>query len=382
MIDNINLYNGNSIPALGFGTFLLKGEDCTKSVIEAIKLGYRHIDTAVAYENEEAVGNAIEYCIKNDIISREELFINTKLSHHKPIGYENTIKSFNESLQRLKVDYIDSYLIHWPNATKDDSWKRLNADTWRAMEDLYDKGLIKNIGVSNFEIHHLEELLKTARIKPVINQLNLSPVWQQKELVKFCTENGINIGAWQTIVMENWARAVLLPVACKYNRSIPQICLRWGLQKGYVVLAKTDIPEFMADNMQIFDFEIEQDDIDKMDTLNSHPSGHICQPDALYGVLEFAEKESKRTFIQKQTFKLFNVIPIMQSKYYYKNDNLDKVMTSLFGIIPIIKNKIKSKEKSKTYLFGFIPIGKFRRKIETVNYKIIPEYNVEKLCRM
>lgn len=377
----IVLNNNHKVPALVFGTFGLKGEVCKVAVIEAIKCGYRSIDTAVAYENEEAVGEAINHCINEGLVKREDLFINTKLSHHQPIGYENAKKSFYASLRKLQLEYLDSYMIHWPNVTRDDSWKRLNAETWQAMEDLYDEGLIKNLGVSNFEIHHLEELLKTARIKPVINQLNLSPAWQQKELVSFCRSQNIQPEAWQCILLDQWARPALLPIACKYNYSIPQICLRWAYQKGYIVLAKTDIKEFMLENMQIFDFELESEDMEKIDTLNSHPSNHAAQPDSWYAMLEYEEIASKKTILKRQTFKLFNVFKLFSWKYFYKHGCLSKSVCYLFGFIPFIKSKFISKEKTIYYLFSCIPFAKSKHKIVVNDAKIIPEYDIEKLCR-
>ncbi len=381
-MENIILSNKNQVPALGFGTYMLNGKDCTNAVIEAITLGYRHIDTAVAYKNEEFVGDAIEYCIKNNIVKREELFINTKLCHHEPIGYQNAMKSFHESLKRLRVDYLDSYLIHWPNVTKDGSWKQLNKETWKAMEELYEQGLVKNIGVSNFEIHHLEELLKTAKIRPAVNQLNLSPVWQQKQLVDFCWKQGIQPMAWQTIVTDEWAKRVLLPIACKHNRSIPQICLRYGLQKGWGVLAKTDVKEYMLENMAVFDFKLDDDDLAKMDTLNSYPANHVCQPDALYGILEYIEKTTEKTLIEEIKFKLFNALPFLKVKYIYKDINLYQIKYYLFNFLLIWRNKFKSRENSMIYLLGFIPLFKIKRKIESSRQTLIPAYNIEELCRM
>jgi len=164
MEKEIKLSNGNIIPVMGFGTWELTGETGVEAIIEAIKCGYRHIDTAQAYNNEEEVGKAVNHCINEGIVKREDLYISSKLNFFKPIGYKNTIKAVYESLEKLKLDYIDTYLIHWPNLTIDDSWKYLNASTWKALEDLHKQGLIKNIGVSNFMIHHLEELLKTAEI--------------------------------------------------------------------------------------------------------------------------------------------------------------------------------------------------------------------------
>ena len=342
-MKNIILSNKNKVPALGFGTYMLYGENCTNAVIEAIKLGYRLIDTAVAYKNEEFIGTAIDYCIKNNIVKREELFINTKLCHHEPIGYQNTIKSFRESMKRLKVEYLDSYLIHWPNATKDGSWKQLNKETWEAMEELYKQGLIKNIGVSNFEIHHLEELLKTAKISPVLNQLNLSPVWQQKQLVDFCRKHGIQPIAWQTIVTDEWAKSTLLPIACKHSRSIPQICLRYGLEKGWGVLAKTDVKDYMLENMAIFDFKLNDDELAKIDSLNSYPANHVCQPDALYGILEYVEKTTAKTLIDEVKFKLFNVVPFFKVKYIYRDINLYQIKYYLFFFFFFLLNKNKIK---------------------------------------
>ena len=378
----LKLDNGNMIPIVGYGTWQINGEDSVDKIVAAIKAGYRHIDTAQAYQNEECVGKAIDICIKEGVVKRPDLYVSSKLNFFNPIGYRNTINAFYESLEKLGLDYLDNYLIHWPNFTPDDSLKYLNASSWAALEDLYSKGVLKNLGVSNFQVHHLEELFKTVQIKPTVNQLNLSPQWQQKQLVDFCWKQGIQPMAWQTIVTDEWAKRVLLPIACKHNRSIPQICLRYGLQKGWGCLAKTDVKEYMLENMAVFDFKLDDDDLAKMDTLNSYPANHVCQPDALYGILEYIEKTTEKTLIEEIKFKLFNALPFLKVKYIYKDINLYQIKYYLFNFLLIWRNKFKSREKSTIYLLGFIPLFKIKRKIEASRQTLIPAYNIEELCRM
>ena len=190
-IEYIELNDGNRIPNVGFGTFRMSGQECIDAVYNAIKAGYRLIDTAESYANEAEVGYAIAKAISEGICTREELFITTKLNHHVVNNYENTYKQFEGSLKRLGLDYVDLYLIHYANVTPDARWKAMNAEDWRAMEELKRSGKIKSIGVSNFLQHHLKELFKTAEIIPTINQLNLNPTWPQEELVKYCRERNI-----------------------------------------------------------------------------------------------------------------------------------------------------------------------------------------------
>lgn len=306
----LKLNNGNMAPMLGYGTWQINGNDGVDTIVAAIKDGYRHIDTAQAYQNEECVGKAIDICIKEGIVKRQDLYVSSKLNFFNPIGYRNTINAFYESLEKLGLDYLDNYLIHWPNFTPDDSWKYLNASTWSALEDLYSKGVLKNLGVSNFLVHHLEELFKTAQIKPMVNQLNLSPQWQQKEVVQFCRQYNILPIAWSAnMKVENWNRHILEPLAEKYKISVSQLCYRWAAEKGYGVLARSSNVEHIKQNLQILNFKITEQDMALLDELNSHPHQHSQHPDVMYGVYKQEEILAQREFVAKEKWCLFGLTP-------------------------------------------------------------------------
>ncbi|WP_304038956.1 aldo/keto reductase [Mesonia mobilis] len=258
------LNNGNKIPAIGFGTYKAQEDEGIAAVKKAIETGYRLIDTAAKYENEEAVGKAI----KQSGIAREELMLTTKLWREN-LGYESTKKAFETSLAKLDLDYIDLYLIHWPaNAKNYENWQKANNDSWRAMEELVKEGKIKNIGVSNFWPEHLEPLLEAAEIEPVINQIEFHPGYWQPELTRYCKENNILIEAWSPLargkVFEN---EEIKAIAKKYNKSVAQICLRWILEHNALVIPKSSTPERIEDNFNIFDFQLKPEDIKTIDNL-------------------------------------------------------------------------------------------------------------------
>ena len=258
------LNNGNKIPAIGFGTYKAQEDEGIAAVKKAIETGYRLIDTAAKYENEEAVGKAI----KQSGIAREELMLTTKLWREN-LGYESTKKAFETSLAKLDLDYIDLYLIHWPaNAKNYENWQKANNDSWRAMEELVKEGKIKNIGVSNFWTEHLEPLLEAAEIKPVINQIEFHPGYWQPELTRYCKENNILIEAWSPLargkVFEN---EEIKAIAKKYNKSVAQICLRWILEHNALIIPKSSTPERIEDNFNIFDFQLKPEDIKTIDNL-------------------------------------------------------------------------------------------------------------------
>ena len=379
METEITLSNNNTIPLLGFGTWQLTGDEGINAIIEAIKCGYRHIDTAQAYGNEEEVGKAVKFCIKEGIVKREDLYISSKLNFFKPIGYKNTIKAVGESLEKLKLDYIDAYLIHWPNLTPDDSWKYLNASSWEALEELHKKGLIKNLGVSNFLIHHLEQLLKTAKIKPVVNQLNLNPQWQQKEVVKYCFDNGILPVAWSANVkIENWNREILNSLAQKYNVSTNQLCYRYGLQKGWSVLARSKNPEHIKSNFNIMDFERSDTDMAKLDELNSHPTAHNQCPDAMYAVYKYEEALGRQEYLKNSKYLLFGSLPIVEWKS--SNSNRLEGKATLLGFIPLFKIKQKNHDTLKVYLFNFLYLFKIKLNYVKEVKNLIPDYDYKKLC--
>ena len=251
------LYNNVKIPAIGFGTYKSGNDEETAKIVEwALSTGYRQIDTAAFYGNEVGVGNGI----KNSNVDRSEIFLVTKLwnDYH---GYENTIKAFNESLKKLQVDYIDLYLIHWPN--------KLNAETWRAFEYLYEIGKVKAIGVCNFKIGHLEELKKTAKIIPMVNQVELHPLSPKNELVYYCKENNIQVIAWSPIMRGKlFTNELMLSLSEKYKKSIPQIILRWHFQRGIIPIPKSSNRERIKENINIFDFEISKEDMEAINALS------------------------------------------------------------------------------------------------------------------
>ncbi|NLS89060.1 aldo/keto reductase [Bacillus subtilis] len=256
--DTVKLHNGVEMPWFGLGVFKVEnGSEATESVKAAIKNGYRSIDTAAIYKNEEGVGIGI----KESGMAREELFITSKVWNEDQ-GYETTLAAFEKSLERLQLDYLDLYLIHWPGK---DKFK----DTWRALEKLYKDGKIRAIGVSNFQVHHLEELLKDAEIKPMVNQVEFHPRLTQKELRDYCKAQGIQLEAWSPLMQGQLLdNEVLTQIAEKHNKSVAQVILRWDLQHEVVTIPKSIKEHRIIENADIFDFELSQEDMDKIDALN------------------------------------------------------------------------------------------------------------------
>lgn len=261
----VKLNNGIEMPMLGFGTYLAKdGNETTSAVKEALKVGYRHIDCAKIYNNEQSVGKGI----KESGVPREDIFLVSKVWNTDQ-GYNSTKKAFSTSLEKLGTDYLDLYLIHWP--------KPLNSETWQAMEELYDEGKIKAIGVSNFLESHLKDLMKNCKITPMVNQIEYSPKLTQPELCKFCQDNKIQVEAWSPLMQGKIFEIELLKeLAEKYKKSIAQVVLRWNIQMDVVTIPKSVTPERIAQNFNIFDFEISKEDMQKICSLNV---GHRTGPD-------------------------------------------------------------------------------------------------------
>lgn len=263
--DTYTLSNGVNIPCVGFGTWQTpNGETAINSVLEAIKCGYRHIDTAACYGNEESVGKAI----KLSRINREELFVTSKLWNTDQ-GYESTLKTFNKTIKDLGLDYLDLYLIHWPvvKGHKED-WKESICETWKAFEKLYSEGKIRAIGVSNFKPHHLKVIFENCNIKPMVNQIELHPSHNQDETVKFCRNNNILVEAWGPLSTGRIFKVKeMQDIANKYNKSIAQITLRWHIQNEILPLPKSVTPNRIKENSMIFDFKLLKEDMELIQNL-------------------------------------------------------------------------------------------------------------------
>lgn len=254
------LNNDIKIPMFGLGTYLNdNGRQAIDSILYALEIGYRHIDTAAMYENEMEVGKAV----RESGIPREEIFVTTKLwnSDH---GYDNTIKAFQRSLERLGLDYVDLYLIHWPV-------ENLRLESWRALERLYSDGLCKAIGVSNYMKRHVDEILNNFSIVPAVNQVEFSPFLYLKELQNYCESKGIALESYSPLTKGyrlNEPR--LIEIARRYDKSTSQILIRWCLQKGMIVIPKSSRNEHIKENADIFDFEISEADMLALDNLNEN----------------------------------------------------------------------------------------------------------------
>ena len=275
--DTYKLYNGVEIPCVGLGTWQSSNETAKLSVLAALSHGYKLIDTAAAYGNELGVGAGL----KASGLKREEYFVTSKLRNANH-GYEATMEAFELTIKKLGVDYLDLYLIHWPNPVQFRGiWKTSMQETWRAFEDLYKAKKIRAIGVSNFMPHHIEALMETAEIKPMVNQLKLCPGIDQPEIVKYCRENDIVVEAYSPfgtgLIFDN---EVMQNLAKKYNKTIAQICLRWCLQNDFVSLPKSANPIRIKDNTDIFDFELSAEDMDLIASL-SGSCGEAPDPDTI-----------------------------------------------------------------------------------------------------
>lgn len=260
-MKKIKLNNGTLIPMIGLGTWKSKSEDVYHAVLAAIKAGYTHIDTAMIYGNEEAIGKAI----KDSGVSRETLFITTKLWNSDQ-GYEEALNACKLSLEKLELEYVDLYLIHWFKGYKN------SLSSYRALETLYELGKVKAIGVSNYNVHHIEHILKHAVIKPMINQVETHISLQNNNLNDYCNENGIVLEAYAPLmsskIHEMLEYDMLKELAEKYNKTVPQIALRWLNQRGIVAIPKSITPSRIISNIDIYDFELSEDEMKRLATLN------------------------------------------------------------------------------------------------------------------
>ena len=256
----MELNNGKIIPSIGFGTWKLKNNEETVEVIkEAIKCGYSHIDTAFAYGNEETIGKGI----KESNIDRKDLFITGKLWNDDR-GYENIINACKRTIKNLNCEYLDLYLIHWPaSKAVHDDWIEINKETWQALEYLYEQGLVKAIGVCNFKINQLEELIKTAKIKPMVNQIEFHIGVYNKDILDYCNRNNIIVEAWSPLGSGKLFKVEELKLmASKYNVSVAQLCIRWCLQNNTLPLPKSKNIERIKNNLDVFNFEITNEDME------------------------------------------------------------------------------------------------------------------------
>ena len=263
MMQTVKLNNGVEIPILGFGVFqITEPAECERCVIDAIQTGYTHIDTAASYRNEEAVGRGI----KQSGVAREKLFITTKLWIQSN-GYEGTLKAFERSLKRLQLDYIDLYLIHQPYGDV--------YGEWRAMEKLYQQEKIRAIGVSNFQPDRIMDLMIHNKIIPAVNQIEVNPFHQQITTQKFLNENDVMVEAWAPFAEAKnniFQNELMLSIATKHQKSVAQVILRWLVQREIIALSKTTHKERMLENISVFDFELDAEDMTKIKTLDTKTS--------------------------------------------------------------------------------------------------------------
>ncbi len=258
--STIRMNNGIEIPRLGLGMYRSpKGQKSFSTVLSALQFGYRHADTATLYNNEREVGEAV----RESGIPREQIFVTTKLWNDDH-GYDRALRAFDKSMKELNLDYIDLYLIHWPVPVK-------RKDSWKALQKIYKEGRCRSIGVSNYLIRHLEELLSDTEVVPVVNQVEFSPFLYQKELLEYCRSKNILLEAYSPITKGRRLNdADVVKIASNYRKTPAQILIRWGLQQDLVVLVKSNRVERIEENGSVFDFEISPEDMRYLDSLDEN----------------------------------------------------------------------------------------------------------------
>jgi diketogulonate reductase-like aldo/keto reductase len=257
--SSVRLNNEVYMPILGLGTWTLRGKSAYRAVLSALDFGYKLIDSASFYGNEQQIGEAI----KKSKILRDDMFITTKVWNSDQ-GYDSTLAAFDRSLKLLELDYIDLYLIHWPITG-------LRSETWKALEKIYDNGRVRAIGVSNFTIRHLDELKETLELMPTVNQVEFSPFLYQKELMEYCKSNKIVLEAYSPLTKtKKFNHPTLITIGQKYSKSPAQILIRWGLQHEIVSIPKSGDIKHLIDNMNVFDFSLDESDMHQLDNLNEN----------------------------------------------------------------------------------------------------------------
>ncbi|MFJ8104007.1 aldo/keto reductase [Lysinibacillus sp. NPDC096212] len=270
-MGNVTLNNGLEMPLIGYGVFRVpEGDDLAEAVKTAIAKGYRSIDTAQVYRNEESVGRGIRAAIDEGLVTREELFVTSKV-WNDGLSYEETLAAYDSSLEKLGLDYLDLYLVHWPGIDTN------YVDVYKALEKIYQDGRVRSIGVSNFHVQHLENLLKETSVVPVINQIEFHPHLTQKEVRAYCKEKGIQVEAWSPLMNGSLLEESLIQqLASKYAKTPAQIVLRYDVQHGVVTIPKTMTPARMTENLTVFDFALAEEEMTQLDALND---GLRCGPD-------------------------------------------------------------------------------------------------------
>ncbi|KAF3435799.1 hypothetical protein FNV43_RR22891 [Rhamnella rubrinervis] len=303
----VTLNNGFKMPIVGLGVWRMEGKEITDLIINAINIGYRHFDCAADYKNEAEVGEALQEAFRNGLVKREDLFITTKLWNS---DHGHVVEACKDSLKKLQLEYLDLYLVHFPVATKHtgvgttdsalDEDGVLDIDTtvslettWHAMEDLISLGLVRSIGISNYDIFLTRDCLAYSKIKPAVNQIETHPYFQRDSLVKFCLKHGISVTAHTplggAVANTEWFGSVsclddplLKDLAKKYQRTVAQIVLRWGIQRNTAVVPKTSKPERLKENFQVFDFELTKEDMDLIKTVDRKCRSN--QPAKFWGI--------------------------------------------------------------------------------------------------
>ncbi len=270
-MGNVTLNNGLEMPLVGYGVFRVPdGDDLAEAVKTAIAKGYRSIDTAQVYRNEESVGRGIRAAIDEGLVSRDELFVTSKV-WNDGLSYEETLAAYDSSLEKLGLDYLDLYLIHWPGLDTN------YIEAYKALEKIYQDGRVRSIGVSNFHVQHLELLLKETTVIPVINQIEFHPHLTQEEVRHYCKEHSIQVEAWSPLMNGSLLEEELIQqLASKYSKTPAQIVLRYDVQHDVVTIPKTMTPARMTENLHVFDFALTDEEMAQLDAMND---GLRCGPD-------------------------------------------------------------------------------------------------------